>query len=102
MSFWNIQLELKEDGEKNIAVHEDSHISLEYMIEQLIQKYQGTNEFFLRANLQSVGMLYVTENILVTIINKNLACIEFDKNTLSSVKSIRITKRELYLFKNIM
>ena len=101
MSFWNINITIEGQGEKNIDVHEDPNISLEYMIEQLIQKYHGMINFFLEAN-KRMGTLYITDDITVTIMNQNLAVIEFDTNPLSSVQSIRIAKREIYLFNNIL
>jgi len=101
MNFWNINITIEGEGEKNIDVHEDPSISLENMIERLIAKYHGEMCFFLTA-IKKMGTIYITDDTTVTMMNDNLTIIEFDTNPLSSVKTIRIAKRKLYLFNNIL
>jgi hypothetical protein len=99
MSFWNIQFDLKDQGEKNIDIYDESDIDLKAIITRVITKFDGTVTFFNKAT-KKLSSIYQTEYISVTIMNDHLGYINFHAH--KSINTIKVTKRELFLLKNIL
>jgi len=97
MSFWNIHIATKEQGDKDISIYDECHITLKVIIDSLIEKYTDISHFFEKADKDHSR--YETENISVTIMNDNSGYVYFRVN--SAVNTITISKRELYLLQNI-
>lgn len=98
MSIWNIQLSITDQGDKNIVVHDQPHINLKMIMAIFIQKYTYKQKFFEKAkNIND--LIYKTKYATATIMNDNLGYIDFHGENI--IKNITITKRDIFLLKNI-
>lgn len=98
MSIWNIKIDIVDQGEKNIVIHDQPHINLKMIMAILIKKYANEQLFFEKAK-NTNSLMYKTKYITVTIMNDNLGHIDFHGDL--SVKNITIAKRDVFLLSNI-
>ena len=95
--FWNIDIEINDGSNKSINIHDEA-FSLKYIINAMVARYTDINPFFNSAKTEN-DIIYKTEYITVTIMNSNLGYINF--HGLFVVQSIKISKQQLFLLKNI-
>jgi len=99
MSHWNIEIETKFSGIKNIDIHDETNFTVKSIISQFIERYTNVESFFTSATNRN-NIIYKTADITVIIMNNNLGIIDFHDN--SAVKTIKVAKREMFMLNNIL